>query len=131
MTPVLLIVDDSASDAEILSLAIVSTGVAVEIEHVESADAGLEAIQHMAAETTPLKLVVCDHYGITRGEPVPSIIALSQAAEQLGAALVVISTAMAPQVRVALNSGGVKDILEKPLDLEGYTVLARSLHRYL
>jgi len=124
-TPHIFLADDKGELA-LLRQGFADCGVTVDIHLVKDGEA---ALQQLMQGSSAFDLVVLDYYlpKKTGGEVVQGLIGEAFPS----CPLVILTTALRPELRTKAINSGVRAILDKPSDLDGYNKLATNLLRLM
>lgn len=122
----ILIVDDSADDYALLEASLRDAGYGGQIRWVGDGDLAVASISAGASGSPAFDLVILDYY-LPRKNSVEVLESLMERSVPLPGPVVVLSSHIAAKDRERLVELGVKSVIEKPSDLDGFTSLGKEL----
>ena len=118
----ILIVDDSHADAELLQQALLDQAPDIAVSHVLDGDAAVEFLDGKG----PVDLIVLDHY-LPKRSAEESVAFLREKNAGGRGLLIILTSHISARHREALLEAGALLVDDKPMDWDGYLMIASKL----
>jgi two-component system, cell cycle response regulator len=118
--PRILIIEDNPADVRLISEALFHKGIDSEIDHLETADAGIQAVRNLETGSPNFPDLILLDYNLPGGTAKDVLLAIRDNPALTGVPKAVLTCSVAPKDREQALSTGADLFVYKPADLDEF-----------